>query len=101
MTRWLERKEKMARHRQYVAWRQQIGISSGELDSKRPDWVVSGLDQRRFLHLAKYPAKNVSLESIQSLSTYGAIHLLPALSRLIAWRPLQRVLSHPHPQDHC
>ncbi|RXW20300.1 hypothetical protein EST38_g5564 [Candolleomyces aberdarensis] len=82
MTKWLERKEKMARHESYVLWRLQRATNA---PGKSVEWSVPGLDQRRFSHIAKHPTiRNASLDSIQSPSKYGAIHFLPALSRFIA-----------------
>lgn len=83
MARWLERKEKMARYGQYIAWRAnrhgttQPGPQAGS--------NIPGLDFRRFLKVAKAPTRgSTSLDIIQSPAGYGAIHFLPALSRFIA-----------------
>jgi hypothetical protein len=82
MTNWLERKEKMARHEQFIVWRLR---NIAEVPDEPTNWSVPGLDQRRFMHIAKHPTRrNTSLESIQSAGAYGAVHFLPALSRFIA-----------------
>jgi hypothetical protein len=86
MVNWLERKEKMARHSQFIEGRLQL---SRELHSQsgptRTFPLVPGLDRRRFLKMAKHPSqRKVPFETIQSITGYGATHFLAALTRFIA-----------------
>jgi hypothetical protein len=84
MTRWLEQKEKMCHHDQYIRW-QQAKETSSALVADDDEWVAPGLDQRRYLKISKAPASaNVPLDLIRSSSGYGATHFVPALSRYIA-----------------
>jgi hypothetical protein len=88
MARWLERKEKMFRHEQFIEWRlQQHPMTTPPHPKPRPDsipWGVPGMDRRRTLTVAKYPTqKSVSLDRLQADDGYAAPHFLPALSRFI------------------
>jgi hypothetical protein len=77
MTLWLERKEKILRHHQYVQWR-----LNGSPAPEPVNWTPPGLELDRALHMTKHP----SLPAIHllSLSTqYGATHFREALARFV------------------
>ncbi|KAG1847789.1 hypothetical protein C8R48DRAFT_615382 [Suillus tomentosus] len=76
MTRWLERKEKIIRHEQYIKWR---------LDRDRAPYQPRPPDLRldRTLKMTKHPsAKAVSVPTL--ISDYGATYFREALARYIA-----------------
>jgi hypothetical protein len=78
MTLWLERKEKIFRHHQYVQWQLE---GSPALESV--EWTPPGLELDRTLHMTKHP----TLRSVPllTLSTqYGATHFREALARFVA-----------------
>jgi hypothetical protein len=84
ITRWLEQKEKMVRHDQYIRW-QQGKEASSVLVAEEVEWLAPGLDRRRYFKISKAPAStNVPLDLIRSSSGYGASHFVPALSRYVA-----------------
>ncbi|KAF5311326.1 hypothetical protein D9611_012561 [Ephemerocybe angulata] len=88
MSRWLERKEKMFRHEQFIHSRLQSNFDPTARpapSSVKEMWIAPGLDHRRFLKMTKNPTcRSVSLDRIQNIdSGYGAPHFLPALSRFI------------------
>ena len=74
MTLWLERKEKIFRHQQYVQWR-----LKGLPPPESVDWTPPGLELDRILHVAKHPTvRNVQLQTLAN--QYGAIHFREALA---------------------
>lgn len=78
MAVWLERKEKIHRHRQYVDWR-----LSGSPPPPQVEWTPPGLELNRPLKLTKHPTTQmVSLDVLAA--KYGAIHFRTALARFIA-----------------
>jgi hypothetical protein len=78
MTVWLERKEKILRHRQYVEW--QI---KGCPCPPHVEWTPPGLELDRSLKLTKHPSlRAVSLDVL--VTKYGATHFRTALERFIA-----------------
>ncbi|KAJ2920920.1 hypothetical protein H1R20_g16176, partial [Candolleomyces eurysporus] len=82
MTRWLEQKEKISCHNQYVKWQEQQALRS--IPAQEVEWLAPELNQRRFFRVAKKPlSRNVSLKFIRSPSGHGAVHFLPALSQFI------------------
>ncbi|KAJ3532150.1 hypothetical protein NMY22_g7861 [Coprinellus aureogranulatus] len=84
MARWLERKEKMARLAQFIAWRQQAESNKAQEPSIKLNKAIPGLDYRRFLKIAKKPVRRVALDVIQSSTGYAAVNFVPALSIFIA-----------------
>ena len=61
MTMWLERKEKILRHDQYIKWRLD-GSPAPELY----EWSPPGLELERRLSMAKHPsARAVSLDHLE------------------------------------
>ncbi|KIM35645.1 hypothetical protein M413DRAFT_20740 [Hebeloma cylindrosporum] len=77
MTLWLERKEKMFRHHQFVQWR-----LNGSPKPPKLKWTPPGLELDRKLHMAKRPsAKSVHLNTL--INKYGAKHFREALARFV------------------
>ncbi|KAF9486934.1 hypothetical protein BDN71DRAFT_1485414 [Pleurotus eryngii] len=77
MTVWLERKEKILRHHQYVQWRLQ-----GTPPPSVADWTPPGLELDRGLHMTKHASiPNVLLSQIKV--NYGATHFREALARFV------------------
>ena len=78
MTVWLERKEQVLRHHQYIEWR-----LKGSLPPLQVEWTPPGLEMNRTLKLTKHPtARTVSLDVLAE--KYGATHFRTALARFIA-----------------
>ncbi|KAL1747101.1 hypothetical protein HDZ31DRAFT_32557 [Schizophyllum fasciatum] len=77
MTIWLERKEKMHRHEQYIRW-----CSSGRPALQPWDWTPPGLELSRTMRLSKRPSATVRLDALER--DYGAEVFIPALKRFIA-----------------
>ncbi len=62
MTTWLERKEKIQRHEQYIKW---SASTSGDPSAQNQrDWALPGLDIRRTMSLSKRAAYVVHLNQI-------------------------------------
>ena len=59
MTAWLERKEKIQRHEQYIKW-----STSSAGNSSACDWTPPGLDIRRTMSVSKQAAQTVPLGRI-------------------------------------
>ena len=77
MTIWLERKEKVHRHEQYIQWRQ-----DGSPFIAQNEWSAPGLELDRALSIAKHPnTRSTTLDSIEL--DYGAHHFKTALRRYI------------------
>lgn len=77
MTLWVERKEKILRHAQYIQWR-----SEGSPATERKQWSPPGLELDRMLHMAKHPSvRGVSFEKLAT--DYGATFFRTALARYI------------------
>jgi hypothetical protein len=78
MTIWLERKEKIHRHHQYVDWR-----LKGSPPPPQVEWAPPGLEINRTLKLTKHPtARMVPLDTL--VTKYGATHFDTALARFVA-----------------
>lgn len=77
MTQWLERKEKIQRHGEFVKWR-----LMGSPTSERVEWITPGLNDTRELQMTKWPSKSEYVDQIENL--YGATFFKPALARYIA-----------------
>jgi hypothetical protein len=78
MAVWLERKEKLHRHRQYVDWR-----LDGSPPPPQVEWTPPGLEINRTLKLTKYPSTQV-VPFDTLVAKYGATHFRTALARFIA-----------------
>ena len=78
MTLWLERKEKILRHFQYIEWR-----CSGSPGVPELDWQPPGLELDRKLFLSKHPTcRGVTFEELGR--DYGAPLFRTALARYVA-----------------
>ncbi|KAL1675271.1 hypothetical protein EV122DRAFT_218848 [Schizophyllum commune] len=77
MTAWLERREKVMRHEQYIRWR-----LAGSPSASSREWTPPGLELDRKLELTKYPTMSVSLDVLER--DYGARFLRAALARYVA-----------------
>lgn len=78
MAKWLERKEKIFRHEQYLKWQE-----DGSPIPRRMEWRPPGLELDRRLHMTKHPTvRAVAIE--QLVEVYGATYFRPALARFIA-----------------
>ncbi|KAG5646261.1 hypothetical protein H0H81_008555 [Sphagnurus paluster] len=77
MALWVERKEKILRHSQYIGWRQ-----CGSPAAQQHEWSPPGLELDRKLHVAKRPsARNVTFEQISA--NYGAPFFRTAVARYV------------------
>ncbi|KAG2002211.1 hypothetical protein CC2G_004422 [Coprinopsis cinerea AmutBmut pab1-1] len=78
MTTWLERKEKILRHDQFVKWR-----LSGSPNPPDIEWSPPGLELDRQLQVSKHPSRSsVPIENL--VQQYGATHFVLALQRYVA-----------------
>jgi hypothetical protein len=79
MAKWLERKEKLFRHEQFIKWQE-----NGSPDSHpQPEWQPPGLELDRRLHMTKHPSvRAVPVERL--VEAYGATYFRAALARFIA-----------------
>ncbi|KAL1711487.1 hypothetical protein EV715DRAFT_278453 [Schizophyllum commune] len=77
MTRWLERREKILQHEQYIAWR-----LAGCLAPRRSEWSPPGLELGRTAYLSKHPSSRATLSAL--CRDYGATFIVPALRRFVA-----------------
>ena len=78
MTTWLERKEKILRHDQFIKWR-----LDGSPLPKVQEWLPPGLELDRRLSVAKHPTVHaVSISQLQN--QYGANFFSDALQRYVA-----------------
>ena len=77
MTLWLERKEKMFQHDQFVRWR-----LNGSPKPPKLKWSPPGLELDRKLHMAKHPTVLwVPLNTL--VQNYGAANFREALARFV------------------
>jgi Plavaka transposase len=79
MAKWLERKEKMFRHEQYVKW-QEFGSS---ISGPRLEWEPPGLELGHCLHMTKHPTVR-AVPVNRLVEVYGATYFHLALARFIA-----------------
>ena len=79
MANWLERKEKIFRHEQYLKW-----VHNGSpISTPHIEWQPPGLELDRFLHMAKHPTvRAVPIDRL--VKDYGATYFCAALARFIA-----------------
>ncbi|KAF8661336.1 hypothetical protein AX16_001431 [Volvariella volvacea WC 439] len=91
MTRWLERREKVVRHQQYVQWRVSTAAEV-ERDATNGQFLPAMsrsmlrsppvLLSSRTLKMSKHPSV-YSVPLLYLKARYGAVHFLPALSRYL------------------
>ena len=80
MTVWLEWKEKIFRHRQYITW-QLEGLPDPETVG-RLDWTPPGLELDRYISLSINPTvRAVTLDNLEL--NYGATHFRTALQHYV------------------
>ncbi|KAG6834934.1 hypothetical protein H0H93_006263, partial [Arthromyces matolae] len=79
MTVWLERKEKILRHEQFVHWR-----LDGSPLMKSKEWSPPGLELDRTLHVSKHPSVRGAVSFDQLSEKYGANFFRTALARYVA-----------------
>ncbi|KAG5639898.1 hypothetical protein DXG03_002541, partial [Asterophora parasitica] len=81
MTKWLEHREKILHHSNFISWqdRQRDGALARDMDRWRP----SDLSCKLIHKMTRHPSqKAVPITDITSNSYYAATYLLPALARL-------------------
>ena len=77
MTNWLERKEKIFRHDQYIKWRK--NGSPNPKSKHSVTWQPPGLELDRHLCMAKHPSAHaVPIDCL--VISYGAAYFRPALA---------------------
>ena len=80
MTTWLERKEKILRHEQFIKWR-----LNGSPIPNVEEWLPPGLELDRTLSMAKHPTvRAVPITVLEH--QYGANHFTVALRRYVAMK---------------
>jgi hypothetical protein len=79
MATWLERKEKIYRHKQYIKWKE----SGSPVSVPQIEWQPPGLELDRRLHMTKHPSVRAVLVE-QLVEDYGATYFRPALARFVA-----------------
>ena len=84
MTLWLEWKEKVFRHHQYITWQHE-----GSPDSETVDWTPPGLELDRYLSLSIHPTvRAITLDNLKI--NYRATHFRMALQCYIM------LINHPN-----
>ncbi|KAI1785623.1 hypothetical protein LXA43DRAFT_1114924, partial [Ganoderma leucocontextum] len=86
MTKWLERREKLLHHSNYVLWRlQQAEIGPATLSAHQCNrWEPPDLASPLYIKMTKHPTrKAVPLDEIISRSHYGATFFIPAFARFV------------------
>ncbi|KAI0819422.1 hypothetical protein BC628DRAFT_1423760 [Trametes gibbosa] len=86
MTRWLERREKILHHANYIAWRlQQVPISPLSISAHHDiRWHPPDMACELRVKMTLHPThKAIPLHDIISPSNYGATFFIPALARFI------------------
>jgi hypothetical protein len=79
MAKWLERKEKVFRHEQFIKWQE----NGSPIRRAQLEWQPPGLELDRRLHMTKRPsARAVPIDRV--INVYGATYFRPALARFIA-----------------
>jgi len=79
MANWLEPKEKIFRHDQYLKWVQ----NGSPIPTLHVEWEPSGLELGRFLHMSKYPTVH-AIPINRLIKDYGATYFHAVLARFIA-----------------
>ncbi|KAI0324537.1 hypothetical protein GY45DRAFT_1349365 [Cubamyces sp. BRFM 1775] len=86
MTKWLERREKMAHHANYVLWRlQQAQTGPSPLSAHHDQrWTAPDLAADLQIKMTRNPTrKAITLAEITSPFHYGATFFIPALARFV------------------
>ena len=86
MTKWLERREKIIHHGNYVLWRsQQVTVGPATLSAHQPArWEPPDLSCPLYIKMTLHPTrKAVPIAEITSRSRYGASLFTPALARFV------------------
>lgn len=86
MTKWLERREKVLRHGNYINWRSRSTVHGhGNVPPRQvTQWQPPDLARPLQIRMALHPTrKSVSLATIESPLHYGALSFIPALKRFI------------------
>jgi hypothetical protein len=87
MAKWLERKEKIFCHEQYLKWQE----DGSPILRLQMEWCPPGLKLDHWLHMTKHPsAQAVPVERL--VEVYGATYFRPALARFIALTNNPRLL---------
>ena len=95
MTKWLERREKIMHHNNFMMWRCKLDALSMDSDSLRPVtgantssfscWEIPDMSCSLNPKMTRHPThSNVSISDIASLNGYGAVNFEPALCRFVA-----------------
>ncbi|KAG6810656.1 hypothetical protein H0H92_010893 [Tricholoma furcatifolium] len=79
MTIWLERKEKILRHAQYI----QVYQDRSETEGHK-EWSPPGLELDRSLHMTKHPSVRAAVSFERLATAYGAEFFRTALARFVA-----------------
>ena len=79
MATWLERKEKIFRHKQYIKWKE----GGSPVSTPRVEWQPPGLELDRRLHMTKHPSVRAVLVD-RLVEDYGATYFRAALARFTA-----------------
>ncbi|KAG2741893.1 hypothetical protein P692DRAFT_20750106, partial [Suillus brevipes Sb2] len=87
MTKWLERKEKVLQHANFVLWRHNLSMTDAEnviAVSPAEHWQPPDLACLFRIKMTRHPSRKlVPFREITSLSSHGATHFIPALARFI------------------
>ncbi|CDO78049.1 hypothetical protein BN946_scf184749.g2 [Trametes cinnabarina] len=86
MTKWLERREKMVHHANYITWRlQQVDVGPGTLNMRLGvGWTVPDMTAPLQIKMTRHPTrKAVALSEVMSQDFYGATFFVPALARFV------------------
>lgn len=95
MTKWLERREKVLHHANYVSWclrvrahaqrnAQPLTEPATATHASEVRWQAPDLACRLHHHMTKWPTrKAVSINELISADGYGATHLVPCLARFV------------------
>ncbi|KAG1873270.1 hypothetical protein C8R48DRAFT_669873 [Suillus tomentosus] len=87
MMKWLERKEKVLQHANFVLWRHNLSMTDAEnviAVSPAEHWQPPDLACLFRIKMTRHPSRKlVPFREITSLSSHGATHFIPALARFI------------------
>lgn len=88
MTKWLERKEKIAHHANYAAWREahqdSLNTPVDSIAASRDLWEPPDMACELNVKMTRHPTKkSVHLDAIISPTGHGATAFIPALCRFI------------------
>ncbi len=87
MTKWLERREKLLYHANYITWRlQQAAIGPATLSAHHDArWEPPDMACELHVKMTRHPTRRaVSLDDIISSDCYGATFFIPAFARFLA-----------------